>query len=113
MGRRRVLLTISALAIVAAVGTFFRGQYIAWQAAQLELAGEHPEAMAIDAAPKRDGWSLEGPTVEFEAAAKRNAARHHSTMAIILAAAGLLAGYWGWRKGGPVPAIVDADREAP
>jgi uncharacterized protein HemX len=99
---------ISALAFVASIGTFVRGQYIAWQAAQLEFAAEHSEALSIDVAPKRNGWLLEDPTPEFDAASKRNAAGHHRTLAVILAAAGLAAGYWGWAKCRPQLSADDA-----
>lgn len=111
MSRRHLFLMISVLAFVASIGTFIRGQYIAWQAAQLEFAAEHSDGPTIDAAPKRNGWLLEGPATEFEVAYKKNAARHHQTMAMILAAVGLVAGYWGWAKCRPQPSTGDAPRQ--
>jgi hypothetical protein len=109
MSRRSVFLTISVIAFVASIGTFLRGQYLDWEAARMEFMSEHADAPIIDVAPKRNGWLLEVPTEEFETSAKRNAAGHHRTMAIILAAAGFLAGYWAWAKCRPqVPAAVVA-----
>jgi hypothetical protein len=68
---------------------------------------EHADSPTIEVAPKRNGWLLEGPTGEFETAAKWNAAGHHRTMAMILAATGLVTGYWGWVKCRPHIPVAD------
>lgn len=114
MNRRRMFLAISVLAFLGAGGALLRGQYLAWEAARLEFASEHAEAPLIDAERKQgDGWLLESPTEEFDAAVKQNAAGHFRTMAALLAVTGLAAGYWGWVKCRPQPAATADGSQKP